>query len=203
MADEVAYCICTLPLPVLRGIDADFSTDMTQAINDGVQSPAAKLIWQAERRFWEDDLGLYGGISWAEREITQIWYPSSGFHAPRGTLLGGYMFYPRALDFGRLSPAQRDRVARASGARLHPVIAGDTVGKPLSIAWQNIPTARGGWAYWREGARSPAYQRLLKPDGPIHLAGEHLSNLTGWQEGAVLSAHQAVQAVADKVRAER
>ena len=39
MADEAAYCICALPLPVLRGIDADFSTDMTQAINDGVQSP--------------------------------------------------------------------------------------------------------------------------------------------------------------------
>ncbi len=30
-----------------------------------------------------------------------------------------------------------------------------------------------------------AYQVLLQPDGPIFLAGEHLSYLTGWQEGAV------------------
>lgn len=202
-ADDAAYCICTLPLPVLRDIDTDLSSDMVRAMNESVQSPVAKMVWQAERRFWEDDHGLYGGISWTEREITQIWYPSTGFHQRRGILLGGYMFHPHALDFGQLSPERRDQAARHGGALLHPEIAGDTVGKPLSIAWQNIPTARGGWAYWPGGARSAGYQRLLKPDGPIHLAGEHLSNLTGWQEGAVLSAHQAVRAVADRAGADR
>ena len=37
---------------------------------------------------------------------------------------------------------------------------------------------------------------LLEPDGPFVFAGEHLSNLPGWLEGAVLSAHEALQLIA-------
>ena len=42
---------------------------------------------------------------------------------------------------------------------------------------------------------------LLEPDGPLFLAGEHLSNLPGWLEGAVLSAHAAVKLIADRAAA--
>ena len=31
-------------------------------------------------------IGLYGGVSWTSRDITQLWYPSHGFHGPRGIL---------------------------------------------------------------------------------------------------------------------
>jgi monoamine oxidase len=36
---------------------------------------------------------------------------------------------------------------------------------------------------------------MLRPEGPIFFAGEHLSYVTFWQEGAVLSAHEAVRRV--------
>jgi monoamine oxidase len=41
--------------------------------------------------------------------------------------------------------------------------------------------------------RPPAYFELLKPEGPIVFAGEHLSYQPTWQEGAVLSAHEALK----------
>jgi monoamine oxidase len=36
---------------------------------------------------------------------------------------------------------------------------------------------------------------LLKPEGPIVFAGEHLSYQPTWQEGAALSAHEALKLV--------
>ena len=32
------------------------------------------------------------------------------------------------------------------------------------------------------------YQTLLEPDGPIYFAGDHVSHIVGWQEGAAISA---------------
>jgi monoamine oxidase len=36
---------------------------------------------------------------------------------------------------------------------------------------------------------------LLKPEGPIVFAGEHLSYVGLWQEGAALSAHEALRLI--------
>jgi monoamine oxidase len=43
--------------------------------------------------------------------------------------------------------------------------------------------------------RSARYEELLKPEGPIVFAGEHLSYVGLWQEGAALSAHEALKIV--------
>jgi monoamine oxidase len=45
------------------------------------------------------------------------------------------------------------------------------------------------------GGRGPLYAELLKPEGPIVFAGEHLSYQPTWQEGAALSAHEALKLV--------
>ena len=39
---------------------------------------------------------------------------------------------------------------------------------------------------------------LLNPDDNIFFAGEHLSLLQGWQEGAILSAYNAIDGIVDK-----
>jgi monoamine oxidase len=63
-----------------------------------------------------------------------------------------------------------------------------------------VPENLGAWADWSSDARKTAYASLCRPDGPIHLAGEHLSYVTGWQEGAVLSAQAAVTAITERLR---
>jgi monoamine oxidase len=48
---------------------------------------------------------------------------------------------------------------------------------------------------------NPAYETLIEPDGQIVFAGDHVSHIVAWQEGAALSALRAVQQVADRVKA--
>jgi len=40
-----------------------------------------------------------------------------------------------------------------------------------------------------------------RADGPIIFAGDHVSHIVAWQEGAPFSALRAVQQVADRVKA--
>jgi monoamine oxidase len=67
-------------------------------------------------------------------------------------------------------------------------------------AWSKIPFNRGAWAEWTRDGRQQAYALLLEPDGPFYFAGEHMSWIPGWQEGAVLSAHEAIVEIAKRVR---
>jgi monoamine oxidase len=64
-----------------------------------------------------------------------------------------------------------------------------------------VPFNRGAWCEWSADAKKADYPILLEPDGPFLFAGEHLSNLMGWQEGAMLSAHKAIAAIAARAAA--
>ncbi len=69
------YCISNIPIPVLRGIPANFSRNFRKAISQLEFADTCKVGWQAEERFWESDTyQIYGGISWINDIITQMWY---------------------------------------------------------------------------------------------------------------------------------
>lgn len=193
------YTICTFPLPVLAAVDADFSPEMQAAIESskGSYANAVKVAFQAKRRFWEEDSNIYGGISWTEKDITQIWYPSTGFHSNSGVLVGAYIWdNPIGDAWGALSPEERLAKAIEDGSAIHPNYAQEvSAADGITVAWEKIPYSQGGWAEWEDEQREQAYKVLLQPDGPILLAGEHLSYLTGWQEGSVRSALLAVEEI--------
>ena len=44
--------------------------------------------------------------------------------------------------------------------------------------------------------RGSVYRELLRAEGPIVFAGEHLSYQPTWQEGAAASAHEALKLLA-------
>ena len=202
---EADYAICTFPLPVLAQVDADFSPEMQAAIeaSKGIYANAVKVAFQADRRFWEEDSNIYGGISWTEKDITQIWYPSMGFHSNKGILVGAYIWdNPIGNVWGTLSPKARLAKAIENGSAIHSNYAQEvSPAGGITIAWENIPYSQGGWAEWEDEQRESAYKVLLQPDGPIFLAGEHLSYITGWQEGAARSALLAVEGVASRAQA--
>ena len=58
----------------------------------------------------------------------------------------------------------------------------------VSVAWSKVPHQLGAWGVSSPGA-------LLTRDDRIVFAGEHLSALQGWQEGAILSAYHAIDQV--------
>ncbi len=201
MTIDSDYVICTLPLPVLKKVPNDLSPAFQQAIAEVAYSKASKIAFYAPRRFWEEDNSIYGGMSWTNREITQMLYPSHGIRQRDGVLVGSYTFglFP-GDDMALFSVRERIAKAIASGERLHPGYE-RMVRDGVSVAWPNVPYNLGGWANWTPEQKAGIYRTLLEPDGPIYLVGEHLSNLTGWQEGAILSAHRAVEKIAQHVRA--
>ena len=189
---EAAHVIVTLPASVLANLDTDFSAERRTGLAALAYEPAAKLAWQAESRFWEDDQAIYGGISWTDRDITQLWYPSHGFHARKGILVGAYIWDgPPAERFMARSPAARAAAALAETESLHPGAARH-LRQPVSVAWARMPHARGAWAEWTAEQRRDLMPLLSSPEGPYLFAGEHLSYLPGWQEGAIASAWAAL-----------
>jgi len=206
-AIDADFVICTIPLSVLKSIPADFTPPVKEAIatGAGLYWPAVKVAFEAPRRWWETDQQLYGGISWTDRDITQIWYPSHGFHGKKGVLLGAYISRQApGLKFTAMTPAERHAAAIADGERLHPGY-GKLVGPAASVAWAKIPYSLGAWIEWDavSGARQAAYPVLLAGDGPFYFAGEHMSYITAWQEGAVQSAHYTVAQIAERVAKSR
>ncbi len=206
-AIDADFVICTIPLSVLKSIPADFTPPVKEAIATGaaLYSPAVKVAFEAPRRWWETDQQLYGGISWTDRDITQIWYPSHGFDGRKGVLLGAYISrHLPALKFAAMTPAERGAAAIEDGERLHPGYT-KLVGSAASVAWSKIPYSLGAWIEWDavSGARQAAYPVLLAGDGPFYFAGEHMSYINAWQEGAVQSAHYTVSQIAERVAAKR
>lgn len=181
------YCICTIPLSVLRNIPSDFSPEMKAAIASVDYAVTGKCGLQFNRRFWEEDENTFGGITITNQSITQIWYPSEGFLSPKGIMLGYYNFGDIAADIGKLPPAQRLALAVAQGSKIHPQYT-KHFENGIPVFWQTVPYSLGGWATYTTAVRQQYYPRLNERDGNIFLAGEHLSYLTGWMAGALESA---------------
>ncbi len=196
------YCISNIPLPILSRIPGNYAPDFIRAVQRAHFAPTCKVGWQAEARFWESDrYAIYGGISWTDDIITQIWYPSYGYFGAKGTLTGAYNFAEDAERLGDMSLAQRLQTARAGARRLHPEFRTKSGLVPnetgMSIAWHYVRHQEGGWAQWQAGdaADRRAYERLLSPDRRLHIVGDQVSTLPGWQEGALMSAEHVVSQI--------
>lgn len=186
------YCISNIPLPLLKNIKNNFTQEFRDAMDQCVYDPTCKLGWQANSRFWENDQNqIYGGISYTDDPITQMWYPSYDYFTRNGTLTGVYNYDKDAIAFGNMSLEQRIQTARAGAIKFHPEFADTNLvpsDKAISIAWQNITNEGGGWANWSPDNQdhSQAYTRLLAPDRSFYVTGDQVSQLPGWQEGAMM-----------------
>jgi monoamine oxidase len=186
------WCICTIPLTILSQIPMDVGPAMKAAIGAVPYSTNVKVGLQFRRRFWEEDEAIYGGITFTDLPIRQISYPSTGFQSGgKGVLLGAYAGGTSGSEFTALSPQERIQRALGFGAMIHPQYAREFE-TGISVAWLRVPSALGCFALWSASARAEHYRNLCAIDGRILLAGEHASYLSAWQEGAVLSALDAI-----------
>lgn len=202
------YCICTLPMPALARVPSDFSAAKKKALTSVPYLHSVKLAFQSPR-FWESENDIFGGPAWTDRPNENILYPSGGFGAPLGVLIAAYCAgWTRQENpdaFAALSHEERLRISRESVEALHPGRS-HLLSRGVSVAWGLTPYSEGAGAMRPDfgqggGTRSADYAELLKPEGPIVFAGEHLSYLPIWQEGAVLSAHKALEIVQSMARA--
>jgi monoamine oxidase len=197
------YCISTIPLPILAKIikGNNFEQPYKNAV-DGVKfAETVKVGWQTSSRFWETQDQMYGGISYTTDPITQIWYPSWSYFKQKGILTGAYNYDDNARAFGKMSPHERLVEAMKGGTKVHPDFADHVpIELGLSIAWQNVPYQLGGWADdWSCDREIPSVLLKAEKAGRFWVAGDQVSYLSGWQEGAVRSAHHVISGIAGVV----
>jgi len=198
-ATRADFAVVTLPAHLLERVPNDFSPAKKAALKGINYLKSAKVAFEAPR-FWEDD-GVYGGLAWTDKLNENVIYPSNNFHSPRGVIVGAYVAGWTHNDtpdsFVKLPFAEQIRISAGSIEALHPGKSG-LLEKPIAVNWGNIPYSEGVGALWdggpgEGGRRTGAYLELLKPEGPIFFAGEHLSYVGLWQEGSALSAHEALK----------
>ncbi|HXP84500.1 MAG TPA: FAD-dependent oxidoreductase [Bryobacteraceae bacterium] len=201
---EASYCICTLPLSLLKTTQNDFSPRVSAAVNQVGYAAAYKIAWES-RRFWEQENNIYGGISWLSggpisvesSTLANVWYPSGGMFSEKGVVVAGYG--TESGEFGRLPSIEAKFAAsRAAVERLHPGRSKELT-KPLYVSWSKIPFNLGSWVLGN-GYHEGPYREFLIPDDRIYFAGDHCSHLTTWQEGAALSAQRAVEMIVKRMR---
>jgi monoamine oxidase len=195
------YCVCTIPLSVLRSIEMQVQPRFKQAISAPSYGPVGKIGLQMKRRFWEDDDHIYGGHVYTDNpDIMSISFPSTGWHGQKGVLLGYYQFGANAAKVSAKTPAERAAFAVAFGQKVMPQYA-ENFETAFSVAWHRVKYNLGGWVEWNETTRKDDYPILSEPDGRIYLAGEHVSYITGWQAGAIESAWQQLEKLHRRVQA--
>jgi monoamine oxidase len=113
------YCICNIPLSVLRTIPSDFSPDMQAAIASVDYAVTGKAGLMFNRRFWEEDENILGGITSTNIGLSTIWYPSHDYLSKAGLVVGYYNFGTTAAEFGALDPVERVNRAVDLGSRIH------------------------------------------------------------------------------------
>ncbi|MBB6226369.1 monoamine oxidase [Polymorphobacter multimanifer] len=187
------YCVCTIPLGILSQIELDASGGMLAAIAAVPYSNSVKVGLEMKTRFWEEENAIYGGISFTDRPISMISYPSGGMHSDGpGVILGAYTFGAASYKFAGMSPDERVRTVLEMGSVFHPGRYKEQFTAGASVAWSRVPYTLGCCAQWNEETREEHYQTLVAVDDRIVLAGEHASYIGCWMEGALLSSLDAV-----------
>ena len=197
------YCICTIPPMVLSKIPNNLPATTKTAVATLQPMHTGKLGLQFGRRFWEEDEGIFGGITDTNTEIGTIWYPSSGYLTKKGVLIGLYNYFEDAQAFDALTPSQRTARAIDVGRAVHGDVYRTEFEASFSAQWARTRYSEGGWVIWpdRTGPSSAVYRRLLEPQGHLYFAGDHMSYVTSWQHGAFESARYVVMQLHQRVLA--
>lgn len=195
------YCFNCIPKHLLHGIHNNFPSEYLTAMANVGRGKLFKIGLQMNERFWEKE-GIYGGISWTDQEVEQIWYPTHGIHGKKGVMLGAYVFNDETNDmFARLSQEERLDLAIRNGERIHPDYR-KHVETGVTVPWHRMNYLMGCTAVWTPEARQQYFETLQQPTGRHYLMGDQISYHPGWQEGAISSAHFAMADLDRRVRSE-
>jgi monoamine oxidase len=198
MTTEADWCVCTVPFSILGQMEHNLSPDLTAAVNNVYYRGSAKWGLEFKRRFWEEDERIYGGISYTDLPIEMISYPSGGlFSKGPGVLLGGYSWDDsQVYEFNAMQPADRVKWAVEFGSRIHPQYL-EEFKTGVSVVWHKVPWVLGCFGEWRD--KDTHYANAVKIDNRVVCAGEHVSYLPAWMEGAILSSLDAIGRLHEKV----
>jgi monoamine oxidase len=185
------YCLNCIPGPILSGISNNFSDAYRAALTALPRGHLVKAAFQTRTRFWEDEM-IYGGISWTSGDIQQMLYPSGTFHGLKGVVVGAYVFKSdAALRFTHMPYQQRLAEVVKQADQIHPGFS-NQVETGVTVAWRNMNHMLGCAAHVAGPESEDVLRTLKQPAGRHIMMGDQTTHHSGWQEGAVGSAHAAL-----------
>lgn len=208
------YIICTIPFSSLRNVKIDplFSDIKMRAIREVNYISSQKTLLLCRERFWEKD-GINGGGSYTDLPIASIWYPSDHVQNQNkseklwrepGVLVGSFNFN---LDTTRLTNQPKGRQfneIKREIEEVHGLNQGyldGIVADHKTVNWDEQPTIRGALCFFSpEQKRFFSYGMALPEyNGRVFFAGEHISAVHRWMQGALqtgmLAANSLVQSI--------
>jgi monoamine oxidase len=183
-ADSV---LCTIPFSVLRNIELPALSESKRDVIKSTHYDAVSRVYlQTKNRFWEDT-GL-NGFAFTKGAI-EIWQPTWSQPRPRGIL----MTYARPGEAEKItSLVEKDRIATTL-KQLEEIFPGLRANfeHGATKCWMDDEWSRGAWAF----VGFSNFAAAIAPEGRIHFAGEHLSPLSSWIQGALSSGLRAVKEI--------
>ncbi len=185
---EADRLICTIPFPALRGIEVApaLSAPKRRVINELSYDFIVRTALQCRTRFWEAD--GFNGFGHSDTP-QQFWHFTHDQPGPRG-LLVSFLSGPMGEKAGDMEPEARDRFIIDEMERAHPGLKANLEAMSVKI-WHKDPWTRGALGLPAPGQITGMLIDAEKPEGRIHFAGEHLSRLQGWMQGALESGLRA------------
>ncbi|NLG27860.1 MAG: amine oxidase, partial [Chloroflexi bacterium] len=152
--------------------------------------PVTRVLVQVRQRYWE----AQGGQGWAlTDDPTEIWHPTHDQPGPRGVLVS-YMRSRLGQRLAALDEPARVAATLAQIERLFPGVHAHAEGA-VSVRWAEDPWARGAYVVLKPGQIGAFYPHITRPNWRLHLAGEHVSALPNWMQGALESGVRAAREV--------
>jgi len=165
-----------------------------ESLADADKAQAAARDPDPSRGFPPDQGGPAQGLG-GDHQPAPGRYPAGGLVT---------LYYPASRDSLRitgLAPEARTQAALRDIEYLHPG-ARQELRSALSVPWARIPWSAGCAGVWRDKARKRDLPRLATGDRRVLFAGEHISHIPAWMEGAVQSAHAALDILQQQWRSQ-
>ncbi|WP_051314762.1 flavin monoamine oxidase family protein [Alteribacter aurantiacus] len=181
--------ITTIPFTAFQFIDVvprhSIKPDKWRIIQTLPYVPANKVGLEFSEKFWEED-GMEGGSLVTDLPYQFIFYPSDAIGQPGGGVINAtYSWGNNARLWVSLSEEERIQQALDFVASIHGEKVYETFIKGLTYNWDEHPYSAGCFTLYApyQAASYPAV--IKRPEGHIHFAGEHASDVHAWMEGAI------------------
>ena len=194
-ADDV---VVTVPLGVMKTGAIEFVPPLPSrhlAAIDGIGFNAVnKFLFVWDEPFWDDvDFVVYT----PQRRDVFNWFANVNHLVPGANALMTFAYADEARASDRSSDAEMIELAMAYLRDMY----GEDVTEPkamLRSAWANDPFTLGAYSFTAVGTEMEHFDRLAKPVGSVHFAGEHTHrDYFSTVHGAYLSGVRAAAEIID------
>jgi monoamine oxidase len=185
------YLICAIPFTMLSKIEISplLPEAKMNVVSNLKYDSASRVLLQTKKRFWFDK--KLNGFAFGEN-FAEVWDSSFGQNGTRG-ILQSYLRGDYSLDLTKHSEPERLEMTLRSLEKLFPEIRANYE-KGFSKCWSEDAWARGAWAHLK-----PEEVELFKvPAGRIYFAGEHISDLASWMQGALQTGLRVVEQIKNR-----